>query len=941
LNPDNARQRLSLLVGLASVASGPDRRRAFPHVEYLLRRRQVNAAQAFELLRMALAWPLKDATVRVVHGHFFSVPNADVPPHVADPYLGRLRLAPLAFRLAPARSPAEAAIAWDDRALAAGPPYSKTAVGGQYKALMEYVGGSVLHAPEEHRHRALADFKGVLEAMPDKLLFFVYSGALGRWDRFSDREVGEFLRDLRESGDPELAFFADHLWVALLVKRHPDHVRESTSEKVAALRTALDGFRSPSGRSVCDYVAGRYESSLDYLDAEIAKILERQSRPGEKHHQPLANPVKLPPETPIEIDADLAIEEITDWPYPTERLASFLTRDVRLEKLDDERDVLWDQETISMLTARDGAPPELRRIYETTPKHRIASNQLLRVRSDGRNLWVASAADGVFLLTPGGKALAVFDEHKGLPPWRTREDEIVALDNSAATLSSSPRADPPVAIKRGAVSNGEGHLELRLSDRFARLLRVLSPTSAITDHQQRAVLTVFPLGPGKCLAMGRFDPRLRTWIALLSYNEETRQADVKVVHTAARMLARDAYRDRLLLAAPENADLVFNVPWTCLYEEPDDPQQRVVILGRSHEGWGGGPIHNVPLAFDVKTSKVTTLAERLPQFARLRGGSAAACYRGSLVAVDQGILEVFLRRPDGKYTYRRVTSERTQNYYLIQLGHSIYSPGLSWYKIDLEALEIWKLTGPADPAQHALRNFAPSANYGVWASRHFRDNPYRIDFDSPVHQSIPPFRYVPKEHAEKHARAVAAIRELGGFVDRSTRCQREPTLSFTRHSPGTVVCLPEEWRGGDEKLSLLDDLYKLTVVYLLGAPVTDRGMRHLAAIEELEELYLVETGVTAEGLKRLNAPRLHTLHLEDRAGGTAFGDEALKPFAGNRRLMRLCLYGPEFTDAGVELLNTMPQLDTLRLLDTAISQEAMDRIQPRRHKEGFLRIRLK
>ena len=150
----------------------------------------------------------------------------------------------------------------------------------------------------------------------------------------------------------------------------------------------------------------------------------------------------------------------------------------------------------------------------------------------------------------------------------------------------------------------------------------------------------------------------------------------------------------------------------------------------------------------------------------------------------------------------------------------------------------------------------------------------------------------------------------------------------------TQVCLSKQWKGGDDGLALLQDLYNLRVLSLVQAPVTGEGLRYVAALADLEALELVETKVTDKDLVHIqNMSQLTRLRLEGTAAGNEFSDAGLKALAGAKSLCTLTLYGRGFTDQALETMKDMPNLKELVLLDTAISNRLLDEF--RRSRPGF------
>jgi hypothetical protein len=119
------------------------------------------------------------------------------------------------------------------------------------------------------------------------------------------------------------------------------------------------------------------------------------------------------------------------------------------------------------------------------------------------------------------------------------------------------------------------------------------------------------------------------------------------------------------------------------------------------------------------------------------------------------------------------------------------------------------------------------------------------------------------------------------------------------NGPGKIVISTDgSWRGGDAGLARLkevDGLYKLR----LGGPITDAGLRHVAALHGLTALDVHVVGISDAGVREL-APltQLERLNLTY----TKVTDAGLKSLTGMTRLKWLGLAYTQVTARGVEEL---------------------------------------
>ena len=142
---------------------------------------------------------------------------------------------------------------------------------------------------------------------------------------------------------------------------------------------------------------------------------------------------------------------------------------------------------------------------------------------------------------------------------------------------------------------------------------------------------------------------------------------------------------------------------------------------------------------------------------------------------------------------------------------------------------------------------------------------------------------------ERHHRAVEEIRRLGGQVDTIPREAKRSSIRRTELWR-TVVWLTDAWQGGDD------------------------GLRHLADLHNLRELFLERALITDDGLK----------------------DEALTAFRDKPNLFELTLVGASFTDQSLSHTLDIPRLFRLRLIDTNTTPSAITTTKQKRPGLQFL-----
>jgi hypothetical protein len=155
------------------------------------------------------------------------------------------------------------------------------------------------------------------------------------------------------------------------------------------------------------------------------------------------------------------------------------------------------------------------------------------------------------------------------------------------------------------------------------------------------------------------------------------------------------------------------------------------------------------------------------------------------------------------------------------------------------------------------------------------------------------------------------------------------------------VQIRQTWAGGDERLSLLNELGEVPWLSMENSPVTDAALVHVAKLSRgttgLTKLYLGSSAITGSNLAvlapltRLQYLSLKQLPLDDAKlaalpefpelqylglDGTKIGDEGLKAVARYVQLQVLWLDHTPVTDAGLAHLKPLASLRTLYLPGT-------------------------
>ena len=116
------------------------------------------------------------------------------------------------------------------------------------------------------------------------------------------------------------------------------------------------------------------------------------------------------------------------------------------------------------------------------------------------------------------------------------------------------------------------------------------------------------------------------------------------------------------------------------------------------------------------------------------------------------------------------------------------------------------------------------------------------------------------EPKAEEAKAIAEIRDLGGYVTVDEKSPDSPVIgvNFMKTGPGKSSL-------GDAGLVYLKGMAHLQSLILWGTDVTDAGLENLEGLTQLQSLDLSYTRVTAAGLERLQGlTQLQSLDLVSR-----------------------------------------------------------------------------
>jgi hypothetical protein len=686
--------------------------------------------------------------------------------------------------------------------------------------------------------------------------------------RLTADEVRQFYQRLKQTDQPLNVLYGRLGLLSLQVKvsRHEGPGPEAV-DQVDAISKAVRDY--DTGEPDYRMIASGWDHSLGKLRSDIAKAL---GDPLKEKRYPL-------PENPIpEIDPAprVAFEPIegvdAGW--------------LGILKCTDRLDAAWTLDTVYAIPNQASIERVLSVERGTSPFE--VHDRIYSVHWDGEDFWIACMTSGIHVISPTGVPIGHVGPEDGLPPYSAR--------------------------------GGGLYLTIR------------SPTRWHPGPPWPLIL--YPTAPGQCIAIGTFGNVMvgtaagdkRVWFALISAKRDERAAmsfDVRTFHTATRVSKS--------IEASDDVHHAFNLAWLteCCVDN-----RRLLLVGRQVTGAKQFTTGRRPLAIDLDTLEVSLFPACFhtpglnwnPRYS-VNGGMLLAHHVGiDWFSPHDAKPGHWIRTPLIDYKRQQEPELRPQ---LLEHDGAVYNPGAHWHRIHTNTWQVEKLTDVPVPLRYRFEHYGVSAHYGLLAWN-TGDVLYRVRIDDvpPVAENLAAlYPHIPAERRSQHDRAIEAVRQLGGSVDARWGACEHRWARPRRYEWRTIVYLSPSWEGRDAGLAHLDDLHNLRDLYLVGADVSNEGLRLIGQLDDLESLCLVETKATDAGLAHLQGlDRLVSLHLEGTAGGDQFGDAGLVHLGHFPNVEKLTLYGSGFTDQGIDQLKRVPALRELSILDTSFTIEGVSQL---------------
>lgn len=608
----------------------------------------------------------------------------------------------------------------------------------------------------------------------------------------------------------------------------------------------------------------------------------------------------------------------------------------RLEKLDESTDILWTDITIYRLS-RDENGKIVFDHLESLRDRNIASkySTYRNVQTDGKYIFSVTGPEresipeenaSVRIMDREGRVLCSFDQYDGMP-----EVPGSSYDENAKVLASMPHFE-------------DGSPEDWVDFRY-RSFEPGDNYDWFEDERVKGGVSIHPFAPGTGLFIGKKKGSLpQTWIGKFRYDESSGQKSFKLLFGTTRSITPEDLND---LDSKDRMDMNFSFPWSCRFSDSKHPERNQVIIGRRF-GHITQPIFATPLLVDFDTEEVMLLTDRYPDLEGLKAAVSIQCVNDVFV-LRRGYktIEIYHRNEDARYIRKEITCEfaerhvnQRMDYYLFPLGNFVYAPGPGWYRIDtenpLEPICEHLINEESIMPFNELYHFAPSALFGIWALTK-TDAPKLFD-PSPIDRLTNPFEgLVPEDKLEKHDIAVKRLRELGvnighgNYVGRvfhqnGKMCEGSFAI-FCNGSPASY-----KWQGTPDDLELLKDVYDLRSVGFIGVELRPEDVKMIAEIPSISEVAFCDTGISDVEFEILPLKNYSHILISEKFGSKQLTDHSLEKLRELSNIKYLSFNGMGFTDHALEIVNSLPDIQTVTCEYGSISEENRAKINRKKRQ---------
>lgn len=768
-----------------------------------------------------------------------------------------------------------------------------------------------------------------------------------RLRRFSAEEFSEIISRLRTTDERVLHFYADISELALRAWLDHSCSNLSTAELQQRVRTEL--ARLPNSLPISQLGVRYAEDLNEQLEARAKALASRrgESMPDRaasgrsgRTLGSLQSPIPLE-EPRSRVHFEPLDGPVPDWweiiPMRPEYAPAF--------------DVVWSRYTVSVMHE----PGRLKPIFELErPRQQRrelgSSSDLINeldedlyaltddmngihdVRCAGEFAWIVTTRTGIRVVSLRDGRQWQIDEDAGLPPYDvSRHPATYGRLRRPVLLHPSPDGSCLAIGKQGKHSR-LWFAWIKLPGRETRTNAAGRPSVEVFHTATHLAGTSPDAKAGDSYEI--FEP---TWVVEMAGEEGRRK--LLVNRLRSRPLVIDV-EDRSVSVLPPSLP----EPGLPLYE-PVKTGNRLLIPLNAHlyefeipessaSEWLSKSLY---VGMDSEGGKL----RRPPHYLRnplVQTGDVAWCPGGFWIRVD-------LRNGDAERLNENTLPLREQ---FERYGLSVHHGLVAWNRGD----RLYRVIVDSDSGPLTATQLSSSPEDG--------------DAEASLKLADSEFSFVPEVFRLRHAQGVAALEKLGAHADsvwwrswvsNAPRVSLRSGRSFAERKWFTVVWFDENWTGGDDGLRHLQDLHGPLVVYLANAPVTDAGMKLVGRLGEgnpmsveppsgrinygnsriapsgngLTMLFLEGTSVTDRGLVELQRlPFLRQLHLDSTDDPGRLTDTGFVKLAERLPLERITLRGGGFTDASLKQLADSPTLHGLVLFQTSLTPGGWQSIKQRR-----------
>jgi len=309
-------------------------------------------------------------------------------------------------------------------------------------------------------------------------------------------------------------------------------------------------------------------------------------------------------------------------------------------------------------------PGQLRSILKTDVRLR---DYIQKVHWDGRWIWVTTRRSGLRVFEPSGRLVG------HLPMTKSARDD-------AANLPLGTAALPPAHSESSRPSS-------------YRYMFACSPASDFPAFR------ICPVGDGRCIAVGQFGARQRSWICSLRLNESG-EWSVKLVHQGVKIATAD------LEPMMTDASYAFRPSWIAPFESSAPGQNRAVVIGRAWYGLASSLL--TPLVVDLETEQVSFLT--VPFQLHWSGFSHIPTIEHKLVYRPSNVQESLTQRSLNK-------SNANPDWLWMAPSTQLVPTSRAWYRLHSDPVRIENLAFDDSAGQMPYVLFATSSHFGPVAWR--------------------------------------------------------------------------------------------------------------------------------------------------------------------------------------------------------------------------------